>query len=141
MSKTDDVLREIAEKLEILQESIEVRFATMTDELSTLTRGLSLMSDTQAIQSDMLSEVLEACSADAGPNHELSAALDRVAEAMEAQNGTLTEIGEHLANIGGVIEVSVVRGIARAEAQNLARSSGLVDEDGVLIEDEGGSLQ
>jgi hypothetical protein len=99
------------------------------------------MSDTQAIQSDMLSEVLDACSADAGPNHELSAALDRVAEAMEAQNGTLTEIGEHLANIGGVIEVSVVRGIARAEAQNLARSSGLVDEDGVLIEDEGGSLQ
>lgn len=141
MSKTDDVLREIAEKLEILQESIEVRFATMTDSIDTLTRGLSLMSDTQAIQSDMLSEVLEACSADAGPNHELSAALDRVAEAMETQNGTLTEIGEHLANIGGVIEVSVVRGIARAEAQNLARSSGLVDEDGVLIEDEGGSLQ
>ena len=141
MSKTDDVLREISEKLEILQESIEVRFATMTDSIDTLVRGLSLMSDTQAIQSDMLSEVLDACSADAGPNHELSAALDRVAEAMEAQNGTLTEIGEHLANIGGVIEVSVVRGIARAEAQNLARSSGLVDEDGVLIEDEGGSLQ
>jgi predicted DNA-binding protein YlxM (UPF0122 family) len=141
MSKTDDTLREIAEKLEILQESIEVRFATMTDSLDTLARGLSLMSDTQGIQSDMLSEVLEACSADPGTNHELSAALDRVAEAMEAQNGTLTEIGEHLSNIGGVIEISVVRGIARVEAQSRARSSGLVDEDGVLIDDDEGSLQ
>lgn len=140
MSKTDDTLREIAEKLEILQESIEIRFATMTDSLDTLTRGLSLMSDTQAIQSDMLSEVLEACSADPGPNHELSAALDRVAEAMEAQNGTLTEIGEHLSNIGGIIEVSVVRGIARAEAQALAKSSGITDEDGVLLDGEDDQL-
>lgn len=140
MSKTDDTLREIAEKLEILQESIEIRFATMTDSLDCLTRGLSLMSDTQAIQSDMLSEVLEACSADPGPNHELSAALDRVAEAMEAQNGTLTEIGEHLSNIGGIIEVSVVRGIARAEAQAFAKSSGLTDQDGVLLDREDDEL-
>jgi predicted DNA-binding protein YlxM (UPF0122 family) len=140
MSKTDDTLREIAEKLEILQESIEVRFATMTESLDTLARGLSLMSDTQGIQSDMLSEVLEACSADPGPNHELSAALDRVAEAMEAQNGTLTEIGEHLANIGGIIEVSVVRGIARAEAQALAKSRGITDEDGVLLDGEDDNL-
>ena len=136
MSKTDDVLREIAEKLEILQESVEVRFATMTESLDSLARGLSLMSDTQATQSDMLAEVLEVCSADPGPNHELSAALDRVAEAMEAQNGTLGEIGEHLANIGGIIEVSVVRGIARAEAQALAKSSGIVDEDGVLLDED-----
>lgn len=136
MSKADDVLREISEKLEILQESIEIRFATMSNDLDALTRGLSLMSDTQGIQSDMLSEVLEACSADAGPNHELSAALGRVAEAMEAQNGTLTKIGEHLSNIGGVIEVSVVRGIARVEEQALAKSNGITDKDGVLIDGE-----
>ena len=136
MSKIEDTLREISEKLEILQESVEVRFATMTDSIDTLARGLSLMSDTQATQSDMLAEVLEACSADPGPNHELSAALERVAEAMEAQNGTLTEIGEHLANIGGIIEVSVVRGIARSEAQMRAKSSGIVDEDGVLLDED-----
>lgn len=74
MSRSNDTLKQIEEKLEFLQETVENRLDSLTNELSLVVRGLSLMSETQGAHSDMLAEVLTACSADPGPNTELSTA-------------------------------------------------------------------
>ena len=135
MSRSNDTLKQIEEKLDSLQETVENRLDALTNELSLVVRGLSLMSETQGAHSDMLAEVLTACSADPGPNTELSTALDRISAAMETQTETLTAIGDHLSGLGQVIEMSVVRGVERVDQMNRAKATGLVDEDGVIIED------
>ena len=135
MSRSAETLKQISERLEFLQETVENRLDTLANELSLVVRGLSIMSETQGAHSDMLAEVLTACSADPGSNMELSAALDRISSAMESQTETLSIIGDHLSGLGQVIETSVVRGIERADEMSRAKATGLVDEDGVIIED------
>lgn len=94
------------------------------------------MLDTQRTHTDMLTDVLTACSADPGAGTDLTEALERIVTAVEQQTETLAGIDEHLSGLGRVIEGSVVRGIARVEAQRDAIGSGMVDEDGVLLDND-----
>jgi ABC-type transporter Mla subunit MlaD len=134
MSKTDATLQEILDRLDGLTETVNDGFASTVSSIDTLTRGLSAMLDTQRAHTDMLTEVLTACSADPGAGTDLTDALDRIVSAVEQQTETLAGIDEHLSGLGRVIEISVVRGIARVEAQREAIDSGMVDEDGVLFD-------
>lgn len=136
MSKPDALLQTILDRLDALAETMTDRLDALTSEIDTLTRGLSLMSDTQRTHSDMLAEVLTACSADPGSSTELSESLDRIAAAVEQQTETLAGIDGHLSNLGQIIEVSVMRGIVRVDAQREAVSSGRTDADGVLLDDD-----
>lgn len=134
MSKIDTTLQEILDRLDSLSETVTDGLAATVSSIDTLTRGLSAMLDTQRAHTDMLTEVLTACSADPGAGSDLTDALDRIVAAVEQQTETLAGIDEHLSGLGRVIEVSVVRGIARVDAQREAIDNGMVDEDGVFFD-------
>lgn len=101
------------------------RLDTMTASIDTLTRGLILMTETLGTHSEILGEILEACSAEPGESP-LTEALEQIVASINQQNETLAGIGVALENIGPGIEDAVVRGVHRA--------NGSVDPDGVVIE-------
>ena len=101
------------------------RLDTMTVSIDTLGRGLILMTETLATHSEILGEILEACSAEPGESP-LTEALKQIVAAINDQNETLIGIGATLENIGPGIENAVLRGFHRA--------NGSVDADGVVIE-------
>ncbi len=136
MAKTDEAVAEIAEKLDELSETIDQRFETITNSIDALVRGLSSMATTQSTHSDMLAEILTACSADPGASSDLTEVLDKIAAVMEQQTEALSSIDSHLAHLGGTIETSVARGMARVMDQQDAIRTGRVDEDGVILEDD-----
>lgn len=93
--------------------------------VDTLARGLTLLAETLGTHSEMLAEILQACSADPGENPVVDL-LEQVVDAIKQQNETLVGIGATLEHIGPNIEVAVIRGVHRAV--------GTVDEDGVVLE-------
>jgi hypothetical protein len=101
------------------------RLDTMTVSIDTLGRGLILMTETLATHSEILGEILEACSAEPRESP-LTEALKQIVAAINDQNETLVGISATLENIGSGIEDAVVRGFHRA--------SGTVDDDGVVQE-------
>jgi hypothetical protein len=101
------------------------RLDTMTASIDTLGRGLILMTETLATHSEILGEILEACSAEPGESP-LTEALKQIVAAINDHNETLAGIGRTLENIGPGIEDAVVRGCHRA--------SGTVDDDGMVQE-------
>lgn len=101
------------------------RLDTMTASIDTLTRGLILMTETLGTHSEILGEILEACSTEPGESP-LTEALEQIVASINQQNETLAGIGAALENIGPGIENAVLRGFHRA--------NGSVDADGVVIE-------
>ncbi|GEO42167.1 hypothetical protein SAE02_63150 [Skermanella aerolata] len=93
--------------------------------VETLARGLILMTETLATHSEMLGQILEACSVEAEESP-LTEILEEIAGAIQQQTAALIGIGENLDNLGPGIEVAVVRGVSRA--------AGRTDADGVLQE-------
>lgn len=104
----------VLEKLDSLQTTVD-----------TLARGLILMTETLATHSEMLGQILEACSVEPGESP-LTEILEEIAGGIQQQTAALEGIGATLDNIGPGIEAAVVRGISRA--------TGRTDEDGVLQE-------
>jgi hypothetical protein len=104
----------IFERLDAIQTSVD-----------TLARGLILMSETLGTHSEMLGQILEACSVEPGESP-LTETLEQIVDAIERQTATLAAIGTILDNIGPGIEAAVVRGVHRA--------NGPVDDDGVIQE-------
>lgn len=136
MAKQDEALLEIAEKLDDLTVTVNERFDAIANRIDALVRGLTLMSETQATHSDMLTEIMTMCSVDPGDSPDLSDVLDRIASVMEQQTEEMKSIDNHLAHLGGTIEQSVTRGMVRVMEQQSAINSGLVDEDGVIVDDD-----
>ena len=101
------------------------RLDTMTASIDTLTRGLILMTETLGTHSEILGEILEACSTEPEESP-LTEALAQIVASINQQNETLAGIGAALENIGPGIENAVLRGFHRA--------NGSVDADGVVIE-------
>ena len=97
----------------------------MQTSIDTLGRGLILMTETLGTHSEMLAQILEACSADPGESP-VADLLKQIVAAINQQNETLVTIGETLGHIGPSIEVAVIRGVHRA--------IGTVDDDGVVQE-------
>lgn len=110
MGRSDD----LNEKIDTLQMTVDA-----------MARGMGAMLDTLQTHSEMLAKIMEACAVDPGGS-ELSEALEDIASALAHQNETLAVISKSLDGIGSGIELSVMRGVARA----LDR----VDEDGVVKE-------
>ena len=110
MSNEDVVLK----RMDDLQTSVD-----------TLARGLTLLAETLGTHSEMLAQILEACSADPGESP-VADLLEQIADAIKQQNETLVGIGATLEHIGPSIEVAVIRGVHRAV--------GTVDDDGVVQE-------
>ena len=106
-------------------DAILSRLDGMQTSIDTLARGLTLLADTLGTHSEMLAEILEACSADPGESP-VADLLEQIADAIKAQNETLTGIGDTLKHIGPSIEVAVIRGVHRAV--------GTADDDGVVQE-------
>lgn len=104
----------VFEKLDSLQTSVD-----------TLARGLILMTETMATHSEMLGQILEACSIEPEESP-LAEILEDICGAIQQQTAALAGIGETLDNIGPGIEAAVVRGVSRA--------TGRTDADGVLQE-------
>jgi hypothetical protein len=105
--------------------AVQERLASIETNVEAIARGLIMMVETLGTHSQMLAEILEACSVDPGPSP-VTAALEELVEAMEEQNETLVAIGQSLDRIGPTIEGAVIRGVHRAV--------GTVDEDGVILE-------
>lgn len=104
----------VFEKLDSLQVTVD-----------TLARGLILMTETLATHSEMLGQILEACSVEPGESP-LTEILEEIAAAIQQQTAALAGIGETLDNLGPGIEAAVVRGVSRA--------TGRTDDDGVVQE-------
>jgi ABC-type transporter Mla subunit MlaD len=136
VAKIDDTLREILDRLSELQDSLDSSVQVLSNDIITLTRGLSVMSDTQRIHSEMLNEILTACSADPGSGSNLTEVLESLTSAVEQQTETLAGIERHLAGLGSTVESSVVRGVVRVEEMREAVTSGRTDGDGVLLDDD-----
>lgn len=105
--------------------AIVSRLDAMQESIDTLARGLILMAETLGTHSEMMAQILEACSADPGESS-VADLLEQIADAIKQQNETLVTIGTTLEHIGPSIEVAVIRGVHRAV--------GTVDDDGVIQE-------
>ena len=105
---------QVLQRLDDIQTSIE-----------TLTRGLTLLAETMGTHSEMLADILEACSADPGESP-LVPLLEQIADSIERQSEALGSVSTSLDNLGPTIEQAVIRGVHRA--------SGAVDDDGVVQE-------
>lgn len=103
--------------------SIHSRLDEIQEHIEVLTRGLTLMVETQDAHSKMLLKILEACTVEPEKS-ELAEVLESLCEAVENQTQTLADVGETLDQLGPSIELAVVRGVHRAV--------GTTDEDGVL---------
>jgi uncharacterized phage infection (PIP) family protein YhgE len=136
MPKIDDTLREMSDRLSEIQETLDNSVQVLSSDILTLARGLSVMTDTQRIHSDMLTEILTACSADPGAGSDLTEALESLTNAVEQQTETLSGIERHLAGLGSTVEASVVRGVVRVDEMRGAVSSGRTDGDGVLLDND-----
>ena len=104
----------VLKKLDSLQTTVD-----------TLARGLILMTETMATHSEMLGQILDACSVEPGESP-LTEILEEIAGAIQQQTAALTGIGATLDTIEPGIEAAVVRGVSRA--------TGRTDADGVLQE-------
>jgi hypothetical protein len=101
------------------------RLDSMQESIDTLARGLTMLAETLGTHSEMMSQILEACSADPGESP-VADLLEQIAAAINQQNEALVTIGETLEHIGPSIEVAVIRGVHRAV--------GTADDDGVVQE-------
>lgn len=93
--------------------------------IDAMARGMTAVVDTLQTHSEMLAKIMEACAVEPGGS-ELSDVLEDIASALSRQNETLGGIASSLDTLGVGIELSVMRGVARALDK--------VDEDGVVKE-------
>jgi hypothetical protein len=93
----------IFERLDAIQTSVD-----------TLARGLTLMTETLGAHSEMLAQILEACSVDPGESP-LTETLEQIVDAIQQQTEAITAIGTTLDNIGPGIEAAVRRGTGAQE--------------------------
>jgi uncharacterized coiled-coil DUF342 family protein len=117
-------LPDINEKLDTLTEKV----SEMATDMAALVRGLDLMTTTQGTHSEMLENIMTACSVKDDGAPELHDALVEIAAKLERQNELLTMIGGNLHGLGATIQVAVIRGMQRAVSG--ADDDGVVPDDG-----------
>jgi hypothetical protein len=117
-------LSDLDEKLDIVIEKV----ADLATDLAAVVRGLDLMNATLGTHSEVLENIMTACSVEDDGAPELHDALVEIAAQMERQNDLLTMIGGNLHGLGATIQVAVIRGMQRAVSG--------ADDDGVVPDDE-----
>ena len=105
-------------------DALSAKIDTLQTGIDAMARGFMLITGTLETHSEMLSKILQACAVEP-EGSELAETLERIADALERQNGALASIGKSLDHIGPGIEIAVMRGVARAVG-----ADGADDEDG-----------